>query len=87
MTQIIEKYKAGVTIEALCAEHGISASTFYAWKLKFGSPGRTELTTVQRLQKENRRLRQRILELNDETDRLKGIVRVNRSTLAYQVSK
>jgi putative transposase len=80
MTRIIEKYKSGVTIDVLCQEHGISISTFYAWKLRLGCEGPTELNTVQRLQKENRRLRRRILELNDETDRLKGTIRIHQST-------
>lgn len=72
---IVEKYKTGSTVAELCREYEISPSTLYAWKFRFGCEGPTELTTLCRLQKENRRLRQRIAEMNEETDKLKGKLR------------
>jgi putative transposase len=78
MANIIEKYKAGSTVAELCREHHISVSTFYAWKLKLGFSGATEIHPMQRLKKENRRLRQLIAAMNSETDRLKGVIRRSR---------
>jgi putative transposase len=77
--RIIEKYKSGRTIAELCKEYGISTSTFYAWKVWFGSGSQTEVSTLQRLRKENRRLRRRIAEMTGETDKLKGRLRSNQS--------
>jgi putative transposase len=80
MVKIIEKYKSGATISDLCDEYGISTSTFYAWKLRFGFPGPTQLDPLQRLQKENRRLREQILTLSVQNDRLKGLIRRSQVT-------
>ena len=74
---VLEKHKTGYTIEELSRAYRISPSTIYAWKIRFGDVPHSELSTVMRLENENRRLRRRIAEMIDETDRLKGIIRTD----------
>ncbi len=78
MIEIMEEYKSGTSVADVCREHGISTSTLYAWKLRLGCSGRTELTALQRLRKENYRLRRQIAEMHVETDKLKGVIRRHR---------
>ena len=72
---LIQSYRSGSSVRDLCKLHGISVSTFYAWKLRFGCTGATELTSLQRLQRENRRLRKQIAGMHEKTDKLKGQIR------------
>lgn len=73
---IIQGYSSASSVGDLCKLHGISVSTFYAWKLRFGcSIGATELNSLQRLQRQNRRLRKEIVEMYEEADKLKGQIR------------
>lgn len=85
--EIIQKYQSGVSITELCAEHGISPTTLYKWKRQFGYSSSTELTTLSRLQKENRRLRRQVLELTQEVDKFKGKMRTHMSNRAGAVVK
>ena len=34
---ILKEHEAGAKAEELCRRHGISGTTFYKWKAKFGS--------------------------------------------------
>lgn len=72
---LIQSYRSGSSVRDLCKLRGISVSTFYSWKLRFGCTGATELTSLQRLQRENLRLRKQIAGMYEKTDKLKGQIR------------
>ena len=54
---ILKQHESGVRTADLCAEHGISAATFYQWKQKFGGMDVIEAQRLKSLEDENRRLK------------------------------
>ena len=51
-----------------CRKAGVSDKTYYAWRKKFGGMGRSQLSEMKSLQKENDRLKKIVAEL--ELDKL-----------------
>jgi len=58
----------------LCRRHGISQSTFYRWREKYGGITVSELKRMRQLEEENRRLKQMYADLSLEHAVLKDIV-------------
>jgi len=59
---------AGADVPTACRSAGISDATSYTWRKKFGSMGRSRLTELKALEKENRRLKRIVADL--ELDKL-----------------
>jgi transposase-like protein len=59
---------AGYDVPAACRQAGISEATYYTWRRKFGGMGRPQLAEMRALEKENRRLKKIVAEL--ELDKL-----------------
>ena len=59
---------AGSDVPTACRTAGISDATYYTWRKKFGSMGRSQLTELKALEKENQRLKKIIADL--ELDKL-----------------
>jgi len=59
---------AGSDVPTACRAAGISDATYYTWRKKFGSMGRSQLTELKALEKENQRLKKIIADL--ELDKL-----------------
>jgi putative transposase len=57
-----------VTVSSACRAAGISDATYYAWRKKFGSMGRSQLAELKALEKENQRLKKIVADL--ELDKL-----------------
>ena len=53
---ILKQAEAGAPVPELCREHGISTTTFYKWRSKFGD-GCLPHGSTQELEDENRRLK------------------------------
>ena len=47
----------GLDVVSSCRKAGISDKTYYYWRKKFGGVGRSQLTEMKALQKENDRLK------------------------------
>lgn len=73
--RMLEMHRSGADIADICANQGISISTFYSWRSRFSQGHSTDLPQLLRLRKENQRLRLHIERLTEENDKLKGIVR------------
>ena len=58
----------GVDVAAACRSAGISDATYYNWRKKFGGMGRSQLSELKALGKENQRLKKIVAEL--ELDKL-----------------
>ena len=56
--KILKEAESGVKTEELCRQHGISPSTFYLWKAKFGGMEVSDAKKLRALEEENRRLKQ-----------------------------
>ena len=72
--EILNEAEAGVEVLGLCRRHGISQSTFYRWREKYGGITVSELKRMRQLEEENRRLKQMYADLSLEHAVLKDIV-------------
>jgi putative transposase len=54
---ILKQADKGVPIPELCREHGMSNSSFYKWRTKYGGMDASLMTKMKELEDENRRLK------------------------------
>jgi putative transposase len=59
---------SGSDVSTACRKAGISDATYYNWRKKFGGMGRSQLTEMKSLEKENQRLKKIVADL--ELDKL-----------------
>jgi putative transposase len=55
---VLKESEAGAKTGELCRQHGISETTFYKWKDKYGGLTVSEMRRLKSLEEENRRLKQ-----------------------------
>jgi len=72
---ILNQQSKGQSVEQIIREHGISDSTFFNWKKKYGGMSASELHRVEDLEDENRRLKQLYAEVSLENAALKEVLR------------
>ena len=72
--KILNEAEAGVSVADLCRTHGISQSTFYKWRSRYGGMDVSELRRMRELEEENRRLKQMYAELSLDHAVLKDII-------------
>ncbi|MEO1327881.1 MAG: transposase [Pseudomonadota bacterium] len=53
----------GADVPAACRTAGISTATYYMWRRKFGGMGRSQLSEMKALEKENQRLKKIVADL------------------------
>jgi putative transposase len=68
LRQVDVELAAGADVATACRSAGISDATYYTWRKKFGSMGRSQLTELKTLEKENQRLKRIVADL--ELDKL-----------------
>ena len=71
---ILEEADAGRQVKDLCREHGISPSTYYQWKSKYGGMGASELKRIKELETENAELKRMFADASMERDALKKLL-------------
>jgi putative transposase len=54
---ILKQADSGVPIPELCREHGMSNSSSYKWRTKYGGMDASLMTRMKELEDENRRLK------------------------------
>ena len=59
---------SGSDVATACRTAGVSDATYYTWRKRFGGMGRSEMSNLKALQKENDRLKRIVAEL--ELDKL-----------------
>ena len=59
---------SGADVTSACRSVGVSDATYYTWRKKFGGMGRSQLSELKALEKENHRLKKIVAEL--ELDKL-----------------
>tara|TARA_B100000676_G_C17313175_1_gene452953 strand:+ start:214 stop:465 length:252 start_codon:yes stop_codon:yes gene_type:complete len=59
----LKQVNAGSKIEGVCREHGISSSTYYNWKSKYGGMEASDLRRIRELEEENARLKRMFADL------------------------
>ena len=68
LREIELQLSAGSDVPSACRSAGISDATYYTWRKKFGGMGRSQLTELKALEKENSRLKRIVADL--ELDKL-----------------
>lgn len=71
---ILHEAAAGATIRELCRKHGITETTFYRWRAKYGGLQVSEAKRLKGLEDENRRLKRLVADLSLDNAMLKDIV-------------
>ena len=72
--KILKEAETGLPILDLCRKYGISKSSYYKWKSKYGGLEVAEAERLKALEIENRRLKQMYAELSLEYQVLKEVV-------------
>ncbi len=75
IVQILKEAEAGVALPDLCRAHGISRSSFYKWKAKYGGMETSDIHRLRELEEENCRLKTMYAELSLEHQVLKDVVK------------
>ena len=70
---ILREVDAGKKVEDVCREHGVSASSFYAWKTKFGSMEVSDAKRLRELEEENRKLKRLVADQALDIHLLKAV--------------
>lgn len=65
---------AGRPIADLARTHGITSTTFYRWKGKYGGLQLSEARRLRQLEDENRRLKHLVADLTLDNQALKGLL-------------
>lgn len=60
----LKQAEAGVSAKELCRKYGVSASTFYNWKRKYGGLSVSELRELRQLRAENSKLKKLVADLS-----------------------
>jgi putative transposase len=71
---ILHEAAAGATIRELCRKHGVTETTFYRWRAKYGGLQVSEAKRLKGLEDENRRLKRLVADLSLDNAMLKDIV-------------
>ena len=74
---ILKQAEAGVTVAALCRQHGMSDATFYKWRSKYGGLDVSEARRLRGLEEENQRLKRLVAELALDNQVLKEVLGKN----------
>jgi putative transposase len=62
------------SIGRLCRAHGMTETTFYRWRQKFGGMTVSDAQRLRELEKQNARLKRLLAERDLEVDALKGLL-------------
>ena len=57
IVNILKQNEAGILVQDLCRNNGISRSTFYAWRTKYGNTTVPMVERIKELEIENSRLK------------------------------
>ena len=74
IVQILKQAEAGVKTADICRQQGISETTFYNWKAKYGGMESADIKRLRELETENQRLKRMYAELSLDHQILKEIV-------------
>jgi len=68
---ILKEQEGGQATKDVCRRHGISETTFYKWKAKFGGMEVSDVAKMRALEDENRRLKRIVADQALHIDTLK----------------
>jgi putative transposase len=71
---ILREQEAGARTEEVCRRHGVSGTTFYKWKARYGGLEVSEARRLKALEDENRRLKKLLAEAVLDVAALKDLL-------------
>ncbi|OEF60877.1 transposase, partial [Enterovibrio norvegicus] len=63
---ILKEADAGMKVDDICRQHGISSATYYNWKAKYGGLDASELKRIKELEAENAKLKKMFADVSLE---------------------
>jgi putative transposase len=73
IVRVLQEAAAGRPVRELCRQHGITETTFYRWRTKYGNLQVSEAKRLKALEDENRRLKKLVAELSLDNAMLKDV--------------
>ena len=74
IVSILKQVEGGRLVKEVCREHGISETTYYNWKSKYGGMEISDIKRLKELEQENRKLKQMFADLSLENRALKDVI-------------
>jgi putative transposase len=74
---ILREQEAGARAEEVCRRHGVSSTTFYKWKARYGGLEVSEARRLKALEDESRRLKKLLAEAVLDVAALKDLLAKN----------
>ena len=71
----LRQAEAGTPAVDICRKLGVTETTFYRWKRRFGDLGVTEVRELKQLRNENRQLKSLVAELSLDKTILRGALK------------
>ncbi len=70
---VLHEATASGNIREVCRRHGITETTFYRWRAKYGGMQKAEVRRLKQLEDENRRLKKLVADLSLDVAMLKDV--------------
>jgi len=74
IVSILKEVEAGLKVEQVCRNHGISSATHYNWKSKYGGMEASDVKRLKALEEENSRLKKMYANLSLEHEAVKELI-------------
>ena len=74
IVSILKETDAGLKVNEVCRQHGISPATYYTWKSKYGGMAPSQLKQMKELQAELSQYKRMYAELAHENYALKDVI-------------
>lgn len=74
---ILKRIEAGQKMSEVCRDAGVTQTTYYKWKQKYGNMEVSDARKLKRLEEENRRLKQIVADLTLDKQALKAVLEKN----------
>ena len=71
---ILKQADAGVKVQDLCRQHGISDATYYKWNSKYGGMEASDIKRLREVEAENSKLKRKFADLALENRALKDLI-------------
>lgn len=71
---VLKEAESGMKVQEVCRKYGISDTTFYKWRSKYGTQEISEARRLKQLEEENQRLKSIVADLTLRNQALKRVV-------------
>lgn len=80
VTYALRQAEGGAAVEDVCRSLGISQTTFYIWKKKYGELGASEVRRLRQLEDENAGLKRLVADLTLDINILQEVIKKRSKT-------